>query len=473
MKILLYTWFLLILSNFTVASQVKLDRDKCREMALEYSRQLQLSQNQKEQALLDRKIAKAGYLPKFSASGTYLYEPDALEYSLEGGYLPTYIPDDQGNMQPNIMQNPVTGQPVTGPDGNPVFNMYALMPDININVGLEGVTMAGVEVQQPVYMGGKIRAANKLAKAGVDIANLQVEQTVAEVLLKTDEAFYQLIAVKSKKTAAKQYKTLLDSLVSNIKAGMEEGMATRNDLLKVQVKRNDAILMVQKAQSAEKLAAMNLCRIIGLPLQSDISVSTPQKDSLLSVKLTETENNISRRPEYQMLSKVIDIKEYEAEMARAEMLPEVGISAGYHYFGGLELNGRGTDEMSFMALASVKIPVFKWFEERNKLTKAKLQSRAAGLDLEETEKLLQLEIAQAKFNLEDAVKRYELTLTALEQAKENLETSRQQYEEGLETLVNLLEAQAQWQEAQSEHIDARTSVKLAETKYLKAIGELK
>ena len=59
-----------------------------------------------------------------------------------------------------------------------------------------------------------------------------------------------------------------------------------------------------------------------------------------------------------------------------------------------------------------------------------------------------------------------------DQAKENLRVSENQYEVGMENLTNLLEAQAQWQQAWSEWVDAKAALKLCESEYLKAIGKL-
>ena len=61
---------------------------------------------------------------------------------------------------------------------------------------------------------------------------------------------------------------------------------------------------------------------------------------------------------------------------------------------------------------------------------------------------------------------------ALSQAEENLQVSKNRYEVGLETITNFMEAQAQWQKAWSDWIDARTELRLNETYYLKATGRL-
>ena len=58
------------------------------------------------------------------------------------------------------------------------------------------------------------------------------------------------------------------------------------------------------------------------------------------------------------------------------------------------------------------------------------------------------------------------------QARENLKISSDQYQVGMENLTSLLEAQAQWQEAWSQWIDAKAMLHLGESAYLKAIGKM-
>lgn len=66
-----------------------------------------------------------------------------------------------------IDRNPETGD---WKCGNPVFNEYAFLPDIRLQLKLRGVYMAGAQVEQPVYLGGKVRAAHRMAQLGEDIA---------------------------------------------------------------------------------------------------------------------------------------------------------------------------------------------------------------------------------------------------------------------------------------------------------------
>ncbi len=150
----------------------------------------------------------------------------------------------------------------------------------------------------------------------------------------------------------------------------------------------------------------------------------------------------------------------------------MGLRAGYNYLGGIEIGAETSENTSLSAMAMLRIPIFNWSEKRNKLEMARLQKEVARKEKEDAAKLFQLEMARERFMLEDALTRLELTGQALEQAEENLETSQDKFREGAETLTDLLEAQAHWQAAMADRIDARTSVKIRETMYLKAIGKL-
>lgn len=146
----------LLLAFAPLRAQRQLDLKECREMALEYSKQLAIAEKQKEKAVWTKKEYGANYLPKLSASGFYLYHQKKQEYKLSGGYLPTYVPDADGKLQPNVVIG-ADGKPVMGTDGKPVFHEYAFLPDIPLTLSLRGVYMASVQLQQPLFMGGKIR----------------------------------------------------------------------------------------------------------------------------------------------------------------------------------------------------------------------------------------------------------------------------------------------------------------------------
>lgn len=469
MKWILTGCFCSVLS--LVQAQVELDLQKCRELALENNKKIAIAEQKNRKAVFDQKTYRANFFPKISGMGMYAYMQKDFSFKIDGGYLPTFVPGADGTLKPNMLLDPKTGKPVLGPDGNYIFNQYAFMPDIALSLGLDHAYTIGGVLEQPLYMGGKIRSAYRMATVGVKMSELNIRYNRAEVLTETDEAYWQCVRLKELLLSAIKYREVVGELVRNLSNGYQTGMISHNDLLKAQVKQNEAELAVQKVQNGKKLAEMNLCQVIGLNPESSIQVNDTLNEVLLNGVL-EGDRGITARPEYSLLDKEMELKRQQVELTRADFLPQLGISASYGYTDGIAVNGEANGMASFTAMASLKVPVFHWNEGRNKIKAMKAEEEITALTKEDLVQKMQLEVARARFNIEDALTRVKLTRYSLEQARENVTDSKNRYEVGMETLTDYMEAQAQWQKAWSEWIDAKAELKLSETYYLKATGRL-
>lgn len=463
---------ILLFGVSTLQAQVmELDLQTCRKMAVENSRKLQSARQQGLKASYEKNSYRANFLPKVSATGLYAYVQKKMEYKINGGYLPVYQAEDIGQALPLNSIKLNNGQPVIGADGMPVFNQYAFMPDINLAIGLRNVYSVGLTVEQPLYMGGKVRSAFRMAAIGKEMADLNIKYSWAEVITEADEAYWQYVRVKEQAKVAETYLRVVEELVKNVGDANQTGMASQNDLLKAQVKQNEAELLLSKATNGLALSGMNLCRIIGIDLHSSLAVQDSLQEDILPGILASNDD-ISARPEYNLLEKQVELKEKQVALTRSDFLPQFGVAATYGYGDGITLNGESEGLATFAAMASLKVPIFSWGEGRNKVKAVKAEEEIAKLQQEETVQLMQLEVARARYNIDDAQKRVNLTHKSLAQARENLQDSKNRYEVGMETITEYLEAQAQWQKAWSDWIDARAELRLSETYYLKATGRL-
>lgn len=464
--------FLILLGIWVVtdvSAQVELNLQKCREMAVESSKKMAIADRQVVKAGYDRKAYRANFFPKISAMGMYAYMQKDYSFKIKGGYLPTFVPGGGNTLLPNYLYD--NGKVVIGADGRPVFAQYALMPDIALTMGLDHAYTLGGLLELPVYMGGKIRSAYKMATIGTEMAKLNLNYSRAEVITETDEGFWQYVRLQELELSVVKYKKVVSELVKNLSDACQVGMASRNDLLKAQVKLNEAELMLQKTKNGKQLAAMNLCRVIGLELNTSFRV----EDSLSGIVtpgVLDEGITITQRPEYSILDKEVELKQKEVNLTRSDFLPQLGVSVSYGYTDGISMNGESEGMASFMAMASLKVPVFHWSEGRNKIKAMKAEQEMSELKKEDASQMMLLEATKARFNVEDAITRVKLTQHSLLQARENLTESKNRYEVGMETLTNYMEAQAQWQKAWSDWIDAKAELRLSETRYLKATGRL-
>lgn len=406
---------------------------ECRERALAHSEELQQAANRLEQARLDRRIASTASLPKIEGSAT-------------GAYV---------------------------------------LPDIDM-MGMEmrmrGTYMAGLTLTQPIYAGGKISAARRMARIGEEVAEEQHRMTRMDVLVEADNSYWTLVAVERKVRMLESYAAQMDTLYNQVSTAFETGMAIENDLLRIEAKRSEIRYQLQKARNGADLCRMSLCRVIG----ADNDVQPVPTDTLFRMSAPGVlRADLTARPELRMLEQQVAIGEQQIRDARSAMLPTAGLSLGYTYYGNIKLNsmvdaGGGTyvpytqefrDGLG-LAMVAVKIPIFHWGESRKKVRKARFELQNAQLDLQKNQRLMSLEVEQAIRNVEDGYRMIQTAELALGQAEENLRVMRNRHAAQMAPLTDLMDAQSQWQQASSNLIEAQTQYRIYETEYRRAIGQL-
>lgn len=462
---------MLLFAGYCRAQVVELNLQECRKLAVEHSKKLQSAEQQMLKSGFEKNAYRANFLPKISVTGMYAYVQKKMKYKIDGGYLPVFDEKDRSASLPVnsvVFENNV---PKMGADGLPVFKQYAFMPDIDLNLGIRNAYTVGLMLEQPLYMGGKVRSAFRMASIGKEMAELNVKYSRSEVITEADEAYWQYLRLMEQAKAAEKYLEVVKELVKNVQDAYQNGMASQNDLLKAQVRQNEAELMVQKANNGVALSRMNLCRVIGVDLYSSLELQDSLQEGIRP-GILEAGEDISGRPEYNILEKQVELKEKQVALTRSDFLPQLGVSATYGYGDGIQLNGESDGVATFAAVASLKVPIYNWGEGRNKVKAMKAEEEMAKMKKEETAQLMELEVARARYNVEDAVVRVQLTRKSLSQAEENLLVSKNRFEVGMETITNYMEAQAQWQKAWSDWIDARAELHLSETYYLKSTGRL-
>lgn len=449
---------LFTLLPLSMYGQEAMTLEKCREMALDNNKQIAIAEQNKEKASSTVKAYRANFLPKISATGLAYYTNMDNDINVKIDDINLFNPNDLGGIVPPTLM--------------PVLNEFSTIsiPDMNFNVNLNNSYMAGVKLEQPIYSGGKITSAYKMSKIGNDVASLNRHLTEAEVIQQTDEAYWIYVKTLELQKSAEKFKEVVTELHRVVENAQVAGMKSQNDVMKVQVKLNEAELQLLQATNGVRLARMNLCHMIGLPLLSDIIVAESFDDTLIAI---DRNANIKSRPEYAMLNKQVELKQQEKNLVRSDFLPNVGVMGSYNYMYGLKLNDNPImDNGSFSAVVSVSIPLFHWGEGANKVRAAKTDKKMAEIQRDEAAEKMQLELMQTLNRYEESALEVVLTTQSLKQAEENLKISRNHYEAGMETLADYLEAQTVWQKASSDLINAKASLKLSETYYLKAAGQL-
>jgi outer membrane protein TolC len=420
--------FIIIIVPIFCVAQTTITLDECISLAKENNKRIAAAHFQSEYAYYQRKSAFANFMPRVSITGTGIYS--------------------------NV-------------DGTIGVDLGMLIPTINLNYKLDWAYGAGVKVEQPIYMGGKIVSGYRMSKLGESMAVQNRRLTEAEIIVETAGAYASLVRAVEMNKVAVAYHDLLKELQRSVQKAASLGAKSKNDVLKVEVKLNESELNMHRADNAKQLALMNLSHYIGIPVSELTNISTELPE--IDYNLTDVVD-ISNRPETRMLAQNSEVMHQQVNMARSEMLPQIGLVGQYGYVNGLRFNGTNLfDGWNYLAAVQLTIPIVR-LDAYSKYHSAKMQYRQVQLEEEDKLEMMTLEVMQAANNLDESGLEVILAEKSVTSATENLRVSSSGYTHGVETLTAYLEAHMLWQQAEQQLIDARINRFFRWLEYCKATG---
>ena len=481
---------LILLAGITINgfSQRILSLDSCRNLAIQNNKELRIAQEKINAAHYNKKAAFTNYLPKFDIMATYMRTQKEI----------SLLSDEQKNSISNIgtatgaqlqqqFQQIAAANPMLIPLLEPLQGMIP-----GLTAGLNGVGQGLVDafrtdtrnmfagaatLTQPLFMGGKIIAYNKITKYAEQLAQMQHATGMEDLILNTDKAYWQVVSLVNKKKLAESYLELLETLDSDIDKMIAEGVATKVDGLSVKVKRNEAEVTLMKVENGLSLSKMVLCQICGLPLDTEISLADENMENLTLPNLY-TESNVNtalaNRHELKSLELASQIYRQKVNVVRSEFLPSLALTANYAVTNPSLVNGFENKFRGFWAAGVVlKVPVFHWGEGIYKVRAAKAEANIARYQLEDVKEKVELQVTQSSYKVNEATKQLHMAEQNMDKAEENLRFATLGFKEGVIPTSNVLEAQTAWLSAQSGKIDAQIDMKMSELYLQKSMGTLK
>ena len=234
--------------------------DSCRILATENNKELKISDQQRVKAYYNRKSAFTSYLPKISATGMYMHT--GKEISL--------LSDEQKSTLSHL------GDALAVPELNPVGQglVDALRTDTR------NATGAALMLTQPIYMGGKIRAYNKIARLAEQISADRYNLQYQELIVSVDETYWNIVQLTARKRLAESYLELVNRLDNDVEQMIGCGLATKADGLSVKVKVNEANVSIIQVDNGIEILKMRLCQLCGLPLDTQLTLADENSDTI-------------------------------------------------------------------------------------------------------------------------------------------------------------------------------------------------
>ena len=345
----------------------------------------------------------------------------------------------------------------------PAEALAALQSPISMSM-LKNGTVAGVNAVQPLFAGGQIVNGNRLARVGEEAARLQLELSGNEVERQAEQYYWQLVSLQEKMKTIAAVDTLLGDIYKDVDVAVRAGLAMRNDLLQVQLRRNDIESQRVKLQNGISIVRLLLAQYCGLE-NTDFTLETDTETLPPMIQQQNYSEVLLSTPEYQLLGKQVEAAKLQKNLAVGKQLPTVAVGAGYNYHNLLDNN-----RTFGMIFATVSVPISDWWGGSHAIKRTKIEYQKAIDEQRDKAELLKIRMQNAYNNVVEARQQLDIAQRSIEQSEENLRLHRNFYKAGTTKMSDLLEAQLLYQQSLDRRTDAYADLQNKILEYRQAIG---
>jgi outer membrane protein TolC len=353
---------------------------------------------------------------------------------------------------------------------NPIVVSQSYFNNFNLRLG----------IQQPLFTGFRLQAGERSARLLEAAAGQDLEKNRAELAFAVKAAYWGLARSREFEKVIDENVRQVGEHLKDVRAFSDQGLATRNDVLRAELELSNAEIMRIDARNAAEVALTALVSLIGLPLDSDIDLTTSVESRASRIPAEavkgdgdQIERALAQRPEIKSAEFRIKASEMGVKAVRSAFLPQVYLSGNYYY---LRPNPRilpsldrfkGTWDVG----VSVSFDIWNWGQTKRQTDQAEArlgQAREARKALEDQ---AVLEVTQCRLSLARAGEKVRVAGQAVGQAEENLRVTRERFKQGVALSSDVLDAEVALLQAKLGRTQAAIDQVVAQARLEKALGE--
>lgn len=331
-----------------------------------------------------------------------------------------------------------------------------------------------LSLQQPLFTGFRLISLRNAAQYNKSASETDLIKDKNDLALNIEVTYWNFYKAKLMKKLMDDNLQQAEQHVVDTRNLLDNGLTTKNDLLKLQVQYANAKLQQIDAQNNVDLTRSALNKAIGLPLTNpteiEMSAITPTGEALnLNELITEARNN---RSELKSLGLRINAGQENIKAARSGWFPAISLIGDYYYS---RPNSRIQPPLDqFKGTWDIGInfiwDIWNWGNTSAQTEEAEqtvLQSRTS---LEQLKDAIELEVNQNYLALNYAKEKLDVNKIAIEQATENYRTIQDKYNVQLATSTDLIDAETSLLQAETNYNNSLVDYQLSKIKLEKSLG---
>ena len=347
---------------------------------------------------------------------------------------------------------------------------FSLAHELNIDVrnpavGRRWSWLTQLDVSQPIFRGGEVRAAAKRAELASDISELNAEATVLLVRYTAEVAYWSLSRAEGYHEALADYVDIVRSLRDVVAERYNEGYISKSDLLQVESRLSDAEYQLSEAKQKRDIALHNFNLLRGFDATTEVLLLGSIFESMPMPERESVEHIISRHPDYNASELEATQAFWGIRAARAKYLPQIEVGAYALWQPNTpHVKGGGT-RLDGGVMLSFSTPIYHFGERKHAVSAARSDYLRRVNSVASVTDRITLDESDAWTNLRSTNDRVATAQRNLAIAEENLAISTYSYGEGLATILDVLQAQLSWLQIYTNVISAQYDYAVAVAAY--------
>jgi outer membrane protein TolC len=337
---------------------------------------------------------------------------------------------------------------------------------------------AGVQIVQSIYEGGKMMAAVRAARLTREQALAQYQTVIADALLDTRVAYYDVLLAAQQITVHEASVNLLQKELEDQQHRLDAGTVPKFNVLRADVAVANERPMLIQARNNYRIAKNNLSNLLGYNLPRDIWEDIPLQltDTLdavpYDVNLPDAiQQALDKRTELVALRKEEELQKLNIVNARSGYKPTVQVFAGYNWFNSSFSTDVGTELNGWNAGGQLTWDLFDGLLTHGKVVQAKALHEKSITDLADQSRQIELEVRTAYSDFIEAREVLDSQQTVQAEADEALREARARADAGTGTQLDVLDAETSLTQARTTNVQALHDYATARAKLERAIGE--
>lgn len=444
------------------------------ERALERSEEVRIARAQVEQANAEVAAARSQLLPQVNTQVQYTRTLRSV-FQGAGIEIPDSLRFDPDSTASILERLRYLERNVPNAAFGALGGLFSDLP-----FGREHTWNATATVQQPIFSVG-VFSGLQLARSAEDAAQALYEESVGDVSLQVAEAYLAAALAEETARIVEASVELAQAHLAQVQLHLDAGTASELDVLRADVELENLRPQLAQARNARDLAASNLKRLVNLPAESEVALTTPltaEADALPAVgavelpTLTEASATLDRRASMRAAQAQIEIREEQADIARAAFLPKLELLGNFSrqaFPSGMFPSGGDWQDDWNVGLA-LSWPLFQGMRRKAELDAAQAQVRQAELQAAQLEEGVRLEYDAALRELERARLQTQAAARTVSQAQRVYELTELRYQQGLATQLDVSDARLALQQARLNEVTAYHDYYLALARAQRALG---